>query len=436
MNRLSIISLALLFAVAGSTSDVSARGFGGGGGFRGGGAGFGGHVGGAAFRSPSMSRPSFDHFEAPRIREMPAARPMEYARPSVPVGRALGDLPRTVTRPEMGRRPADAMASRPSRDQLQQFLNLPQGPAGGRASDLAKIGAGAAAGAVGAEGLRQLMEGRRPGGLPGPGQLPERPRMGDRPALADRPGAGDRPIDHPAKPTADQIRNNIHNRYDNLFTPQWWKDHPLAAKAYWDNFGKYKWGWNHWWRPATWAALMGWFAGASSAAAYSDPVYYNYGDNVYYDGDNVYVLGTQVATAGEYYQQADDLAMSAPDAMPQQGDDWMPLGVFALSQENAQDSNMVLQLAVSKEGVIGGTYYNATNDTVRPVKGKVDRKSQRAAWTFADGKNTDIVMETGIYNLTQDQTEALVHFGKDKTQQWLMVRLQQPESQKEATGSN
>jgi len=35
-------------------------------------------------------------------------------------------------------------------------------------------------------------------------------------------------------------------------------------------------------------------------------------------------------------------------------------------------------------------------------------------------------METGLFNLTQDQTEALVHFGKEKTQQWLMIRLDQP----------
>jgi hypothetical protein len=93
---------------------------------------------------------------------------------------------------------------------------------------------------------------------------------------------------------------------------------------------------------------------------------------------------------------------------------------------------MVLQLAINKEGVISGTYYNTNTDIGRPVKGMVDKTSQRAAWTFADGKNTDIIMETGLYNLTQDQTEALVHFGKDKTQQWLMVRLKQPEEEKQA----
>jgi hypothetical protein len=100
--------------------------------------------------------------------------------------------------------------------------------------------------------------------------------------------------------------------------------------------------------------------------------------------------------------------------------------VFAISQDKATDSNMLLQLAVNKQGVIQGTYYNTATDIARPVKGMVDKQTQRAAWTFADGKNTDIVMETGIYNLTQDQAEALIHFGKDKTQQWMMVRLPQP----------
>jgi hypothetical protein len=126
------------------------------------------------------------------------------------------------------------------------------------------------------------------------------------------------------------------------------------------------------------------------------------------------------------------LADKAPEVTSQEGEDWMPLGVFALSKANVADSNMVLQLVINKEGVISGTYYNTNTDVGRPIKGMVDKKSQRAAWTFADGKNTDIIMETGIYNLTQDQTEALVHFGKDKTQQWLMVRLKEPEEQKQA----
>jgi len=33
------------------------------------------------------------------------------------------------------------------------------------------------------------------------------------------------------------------------------------------------------------------------------------------------------------------------------------------------------------------------------------------------------VIETGVYNLTKDEAPALIHFGKDRTEQWLLVRL-------------
>ena len=239
--------------------------------------------------------------------------------------------------------------------------------------------------------------------------------------MGDRPGIGDRPAQLPSRPNAGQIRDNLGDRYDNLFTPQWWKDHPQMAQAYWQNFGKYQYARNHWWRPAAWAALGSWVAGSS----WESPAYYDYGEGIYYEDEQVYMGGKPVASAEEYYQQASDLAASAPPAQSTESE-WLPLGVFAISRVQATDSNALLQLAVDKNGVIAGTYYNTTTDIGRPVRGMVDKKTQRAAWTFSDGKNTDIIMETGLFNLTQDQTEALVHFGKEKTQKWLMVRLDQP----------
>jgi hypothetical protein len=312
--------------------------------------------------------------------------------------------------------------TKPTKGELQQFLNLPQSQRPGRGSDLAKIGAGAAAGALGAEGVRKLLEGQKPGGLERPSQLP------DKAGLADRRGEAGRPSTLPARQVSNQIRDNWQNRHDKPFNPQWWKDHPNAAKHYWDQHHRHP--WNYWWRWATWGAVAGWTAGAASA--YGDPIYFDYGQNVYYEGDDVYVGGQKTGTAEEYYQQASTLADKAPEATKAEEEEWLPLGVFALSKGNVAESNMVLQLAINKEGVISGTYYNTNTDIGRPVKGMVDKTSQRAAWTFADGKNTDIIMETGLYNLTQDQTEALVHFGKDKTQQWLMVRLKQPEEEKQA----
>jgi hypothetical protein len=101
--------------------------------------------------------------------------------------------------------------------------------------------------------------------------------------------------------------------------------------------------------------------------------------------------------------------------------------VFAIAEANATDSGMLVQLAVSKEGILAGTFYNEITGTDRPLEGMVDQKSQRAVWKFADGQNPEIAMETGIYNLTEDEATAVVHFGPDKTQGWLMVRLPDPE---------
>jgi hypothetical protein len=55
-----------------------------------------------------------------------------------------------------------------------------------------------------------------------------------------------------------------------------------------------------------------------------------------------------------------------------------------------------------------------------------DKATQRVAWTVA-GKIRPI-METGISNLTEDTAPALVHFADGQSQQWLMVRLEEPKS--------
>jgi hypothetical protein len=35
------------------------------------------------------------------------------------------------------------------------------------------------------------------------------------------------------------------------------------------------------------------------------------------------------------------------------------------------------------------------------------------------------VLDTGLYNLTKDEVPALLHYGKDRTEQWLLVRVKQ-----------
>jgi hypothetical protein len=63
-------------------------------------------------------------------------------------------------------------------------------------------------------------------------------------------------------------------------------------------------------------------------------------------------------------------------------------------------------------------------DNTLPVYGSVDPKTQRAAWSI--GEKKDIVFETGLNNLTQEQTTLLVHYGKERTEQMVLVRLEEP----------
>jgi hypothetical protein len=94
-------------------------------------------------------------------------------------------------------------------------------------------------------------------------------------------------------------------------------------------------------------------------------------------------------------------------------------------QGEETDANNVFQLAIDKNGVIRGNYYNALSDTTTPVYGSVDKKTQRAAWLVGDHKDT--VYETGIGNLGEKETTLLVHFGKERTQQWIFIQLEKPE---------
>ena len=188
----------------------------------------------------------------------------------------------------------------------------------------------------------------------------------------------------------------------------------------------------HWWAWATAGAITGWLA-----YRWSSPVYYDYGPGgtVYYEGDTVYMNGEPYGTAEEYYQEAEKLAESVPEMAEKEAEEmeWLPLGVFALTSDDVSASQMYIQLALSKNGIIAGTFYNEATGTTHPLEGMVDEKTQRAVWKAADGTNPNIVMETGIFNLTKDQAEVLVHFGPDKTQTWTLVRLKESE-RPEASG--
>ncbi|QDU80762.1 hypothetical protein Pla110_24950 [Polystyrenella longa] len=221
---------------------------------------------------------------------------------------------------------------------------------------------------------------------------------------------------------ASAIRTNYNDV--NIYGRGWYGAHPTAWRAA-------GWGAGYAWRDATWRSLGTWFA----YPEYNAPLYYDYGDNVVYQGEDVYVSGKDVGTSEEYYNQASQLASDgSSDSESSSQGDWLPLGVFALSDSGAKSASATIQLAVNKEGILRGNYTKSDSKDSQVVHGSVDKKTQRAAFTVGDDQ-TDIY-ESGLYNFTKEQAPLLLHKGKDKTQQLLMVRLKKPAGGDDSSNDN
>jgi hypothetical protein len=290
----------------------------------------------------------------------------------------------------------------PDRGDLNRFLGLPSdegfhGP-GSFGVGKGNIGVGGAAGigggraGVGAGGIGR--PGVGPGGVAHPGEYGG---FGRIPA-SDRYTA------------ASAVRHDYHHW--DYYHGDWYRRYPDA------------------WFASGWAAGAAWQACTwSNAALYCgygavEPMYYDYGNNITYQDNSVYVNGQSVGTGEEYYNQAATIASTGASAQASSDGDWMPLGVFALTKSDTTKSDVTIQLAVNKDGVIRGNSTDTQTDKNQVIQGSVDKQTQRVAFTVGD--NTENVVETGLYNLTKDEAPCLIHFGKDKTEQWLLVRLQKP----------
>ena len=224
----------------------------------------------------------------------------------------------------------------------------------------------------------------------------------------------------------NQVRANTGNRYWGAYNGAGFHGDYAGGYPYYHGAA---WGVpGYGWQAATWAST-GAFFGASLAN--TKPIYYAYGSggNVYYDNNTVYVNGQSAGTPQEYAQQAQSLVTAAPAADEVKDEVWMPLGVFAFTREGVADSQQMVELAVSRKGAIAGTFHNESTGVSRPVKGTADFDKQLAAIGFADGKNPEVVLETGLYNLTHDEAPALIHFGSDESQPVVLVRLKKPEGE-------
>lgn len=207
-----------------------------------------------------------------------------------------------------------------------------------------------------------------------------------------------------------------------------------AVRGGYNNYGLYGTGWRAA-NPGAWAAT-GWAAGTAwntanwnTAGAWCGyqgayPMYYDYGNNVTNQGNEVFVNGQDSGSSSDYYNQAASLATTGVQADAPSDADWLPLGVFAATRSGETSSHLTLQLAVNKQGILRGNLTDSDANSTQPIKGSVDKQTQKVAFTIGD--DTSRVIETGLYNLTKDEAPALVHLGPDNTEQWLLARLTNP----------
>lgn len=354
--------LTLIIAFSLSISDLDARGGRGGG--RGGGS-RGGGGGRSIQRSPSMSRstPRTTSRPTPKPRQTTTSRPQRKAAPSM------------GTRASQGQR---SLNKTQARSDVQNFLKTSSVPSTSRGN---------------VRGPQDRPTGSRnvfPGG--------QRAQKRQDQPISNRRNLGQN--------VRDEVARTRPNR-SNWFNDSFWARHAYRPPYYRPYYNGWRW--------ATAAGLSGWLGWSGIA-----PNYYDYGmDNGTWDSS--YASGTDET----YSQKAEALASTST---PTTQDEWMSLGVFALSKEDKASTttpNIYLQLALNKEGILSGTYYNTTTDQAHEVEGVVDAKSQRAAWKVVDNE-TSPILETGVYNLTQGEVPVLAHFENGIIQEVVLVRLEEP----------
>lgn len=151
--------------------------------------------------------------------------------------------------------------------------------------------------------------------------------------------------------------------------------------------------------------------------------------------NSVFINGEEVATVDEFAQSAADLATVDPPVREEEADEaeWMALGTFAVSaSEEDVDPTRIVQLAVSRQGIISGTFYNTETNEAQSIQGQVDKETQRVA--FRIGESEDVVVETGLYNLTREEAPILIHYGPHEFDSYLLVRLDDPDGTSDPEG--
>ncbi len=217
-----------------------------------------------------------------------------------------------------------------------------------------------------------------------------------------------------------------------VFGPWWWTSHhPMLGRwHHWHHWNRHP--WRFWWGRPTFPVLTTWFVWQAPPTVWTQPIFYDFGPggNVILQDNRVLISGVDVGSAEEFAQSAAELATVPPPQDDEELDatEWFPLGTFAVSTSELEgEPSRFVQLAVSQQGIVSGTFFNSQTDISQAVLGQVDPQTQRVAVRL--GEDEDLVIETGLYNLTLDEVPVMVHFADEATDFFLLVRMDEPEAE-------
>lgn len=219
------------------------------------------------------------------------------------------------------------------------------------------------------------------------------------------------------------------NRFSNLpanfssrnapFSSGWYADHPGAWRATHPYAGA--------WAVAGLGAAVGWLGWGSGGYYDDNGTYYTSDDGSDDSSDD---NADDDSTADN--QPTNETANQAPDAraiaargLTDVADDaqFLPLGVFSIGPSGATHASAVIQLAVSKSGILRGTYTDLVSDQAETVYGAIDRKSQIAAWTV--GKEGRVTFESTLTNLTQANGRLALLGANGNSSEWTLSRYEE-----------
>ena len=157
------------------------------------------------------------------------------------------------------------------------------------------------------------------------------------------------------------------------FAENWWNGQDRRHDDHWNHFAGHHNRPFFWWTWCSAPLLTNWITFEGGA-----PCFWDYGPGEYICCRNgvVYVNGVWFEPAPIYYQRTVVIAQRAPQwtALEAAQVEWLPLGVFVIARDGVADKNVLVQLAVTRDGVIGGTIFNQLTGQLSQSRARWTRK--------------------------------------------------------------